>query len=45
MKMPKPKNKLIEHWPCCSYFAIYDGSGGTACAEYLKQKLHLLITA
>ncbi len=32
----KPKFKDIENWPRCSFFGIYDGHGGAACADYLR---------
>lgn len=41
LNMSKPANKTItKDWPKCSYFAIYDGHGGNACADYLKDNLH-----
>ena len=44
MNILKPKSKLCDvEWPVCSYFAIYDGHGGNLCADYLKDKLHILI--
>ena len=36
----KPKFKQIDYWPRCSFFAIYDGHGGAACADYLRDQLH-----
>jgi protein phosphatase 2C family protein 2/3 len=40
----KPKNKKYEKpWPQCSYFALYDGHSGTACADFLKSQLHHII--
>ena len=39
---PKDKPSNIE-WPICSFFAIYDGHGGAACADFLKDKLHGII--
>ena len=42
--MTKPSNrKDVTQWPKCSYFAIYDGHGGSACADFLKDQLHLII--
>ena len=44
LNMTKPSNrKDVAHWPKCSYFAIYDGHGGSACADFLKDQLHLII--
>ena len=27
-------------WPQCSYFGIFDGHGGSQCADFLKDNLH-----
>ena len=35
-----PSKKSMNNWPKCSYFAIYDGHGGSACADFLKDSLH-----
>ena len=41
LNMTRPASKKnIPVWPKCSYFAIYDGHGGSACADYLKDCLH-----
>ena len=34
--IPQPASYKGFHWPRCSYFAIYDGHGGSACSEFLK---------
>ena len=39
----KPKFKQVEDWPRCSFFAVYDGHGGAACADFLRDQLHQLI--
>lgn len=36
----KPQNKKVSEWPSCSFFAIYDGHGGSKCAEFLRDNLH-----
>jgi protein phosphatase 2C family protein 2/3 len=43
--MTKPSGKKLPNgeWPKCSYFAIYDGHGGSSCADYLKECLHTII--
>lgn len=42
--MTKPNSKKnMLNWPKCSYFAIYDGHGGSACADFLKDSLHQII--
>lgn len=40
LNIMKPPNKKDVEWPLCSYFAIYDGHGGTKCAEFLRDNLH-----
>jgi protein phosphatase 2C family protein 2/3 len=37
-----PVNKLpvVQNWPNIQIFGIYDGHGGSKCAEYLKDNLH-----
>jgi protein phosphatase 2C family protein 2/3 len=37
-----PVNKLpvVTNWPNIQIFGIYDGHGGSKCAEYLKDNLH-----
>ena len=39
---PKCKEK-VKNWPKCSFFAVYDGHGGNACADFLKDNLHQYI--
>lgn len=43
LNMTKPEGKDPATWPKCSFFAIYDGHGGSSCADYLKDHLHTLI--
>jgi len=40
LNIMKPPNKKDVVWPLCSFFAIYDGHGGTKCAEFLRDNLH-----
>lgn len=41
LNMTKPAcKKHMQIWPKCSFFAIYDGHGGSACADFLKDSLH-----
>jgi len=37
-----PANKIpvVPNWPNIQIFGIYDGHGGSKCAEYLKDNLH-----
>ena len=38
--MQPESKKNIDYWPNCSFFAIYDGHGGSKCADYLRENLH-----
>ena len=38
--MSKPKYKQCANWPHVSFFGLYDGHGGSACANFLKDELH-----
>ncbi|OMJ68819.1 hypothetical protein SteCoe_33613 [Stentor coeruleus] len=38
--LPCPKTISESIWPKSSFFAIYDGHGGKACANFLKEQLH-----
>ncbi|MCQ2821190.1 MAG: protein phosphatase 2C domain-containing protein, partial [archaeon] len=42
LNIAKPSNYEGE-WPKCSLFGIYDGHGGNACADFLRDKLHTFI--
>jgi protein phosphatase 2C family protein 2/3 len=41
--MSIPDGKDPYYWPKCSFFAIYDGHGGSLCADFLKDHLHQII--
>ena len=41
--MTRPEKKDPATWPKCSFFAIYDGHGGSMCADFLKDHLHQII--
>jgi len=30
-------------WPICSFFGIYDGHGGSQCADFLRDNLHTYV--
>jgi serine/threonine protein phosphatase PrpC len=32
-----------SRWPNCSYFSLFDGHGGSLCADFLKDNLHRFI--
>jgi protein phosphatase 2C family protein 2/3 len=36
----KPESRADETWPYCSFFGLFDGHGGTACADFLRDNLH-----
>ena len=36
----KPKFKQVAEWPRCSFFAVYDGHGGSKVAEYAGMHLN-----
>lgn len=40
----KPKSRIKEEWPHCSFFAIYSGYNGSFTSEFLKENLHKYIT-
>ena len=39
---PKQRQPFIQNelWPKLQIFGVYDGHGGSRCAEYLKDTLH-----
>ena len=39
----KPPNRQQEDWPKCSFFGIYDGHGGSGCADFLRDNLHQFV--
>ncbi|CDW84010.1 protein phosphatase 2c containing protein [Stylonychia lemnae] len=39
----KPPNRANEEWPKCSFFGIYDGHGGSGCADFLRDNLHQFV--
>ena len=39
----KPPSRKDETWPRCSFFGIYDGHGGSACADFLRDNLHQFV--
>jgi hypothetical protein len=40
LNIPKPPTYTKEDWPKCSFFGIYDGHGGSICADFLRDNLH-----
>jgi serine/threonine protein phosphatase PrpC len=43
LSISKPSSKKIDYWPKCSFFAVYDGHGGSGCADFLRDNLHLFV--
>eukprot|EP00826_Nyctotherus_ovalis_P061614 TRINITY_DN8786_c0_g6_i1.p1 TRINITY_DN8786_c0_g6~~TRINITY_DN8786_c0_g6_i1.p1 ORF type:complete len:227 (-),score=10.42 TRINITY_DN8786_c0_g6_i1:1077-1757(-) len=43
LNVEKPFTKAATHWPAVSFFGLYDGHGGAACAEYLRDHLHYFV--
>lgn len=40
LEITKPANLSGEEWPKCSFFGVYDGHGGAACADFLRDNLY-----
>lgn len=40
LNIMKPPHRAHEEWPKCSFFGVYDGHGGTTCADFLRDNLH-----
>lgn len=43
LNIPQPQNFEGDKWPKCSFFGIYDGHGGSACADFLRDNLHKFV--
>lgn len=43
LNIVKPESRQQENWPKCSFFGVYDGHGGSACAEFLRDNLHQFV--
>lgn len=45
LNIMKPPNKAdVEYWPKCSFFGVYDGHGGSNCADFLRDNLHQFVS-
>lgn len=42
LNIAKPSN-YKGNWPKCSFFGIYDGHGGSMCADFLRDHLHTYV--
>ena len=40
LNIAKPSTKNVQTWPKCSFFGVYDGHGGSNCADFLRDNLH-----
>lgn len=40
LSLDRPEHVAEGKWPKSSFFAIYDGHGGSTCPEFLKEHLH-----
>jgi protein phosphatase 2C family protein 2/3 len=40
----KPQSYKGDDWPKCSFFGLYDGHGGSRCADYLRDNLHKFVS-
>ncbi|CAK60187.1 unnamed protein product (macronuclear) [Paramecium tetraurelia] len=40
----KPQHRSQETWPKCAFFGVYDGHGGSTCADFLRDNLHQYVT-
>ena len=43
LKPPSKAQIPDSQWPRCSFFAIYDGHGGSGCADFLRDNLHRFV--
>jgi len=43
LNIVKPPNKIASKWPKICFFGVFDGHGGTACADYLRDHLHSFV--
>ena len=43
LNITQPPRKNKEIWPKCSFFGVFDGHGGSACADFLRDNLHQYI--
>ena len=41
--MKPPHLDAKDEWPLCSFFGVYDGHGGTGCADFLRDNLHQFV--
>ena len=43
LNIVKPQQRSKEIWPKCSFFGVYDGHGGSFCADFLRDNLHQFV--
>lgn len=42
LNLPRPEN--CTEWKKVAYFGVFDGHGGTNCADFLRDNLHLFVS-
>jgi protein phosphatase 2C family protein 2/3 len=40
LNINKPENIVCDKWPKIYIFGVFDGHGGSNCADYLRDNLH-----
>lgn len=45
MSAMKPATRKHELWPTCSFFGVFDGHGGSNCADFLQENLFEFIVS
>lgn len=43
LNITQPANANGQVWPKCSFFGVFDGHGGSNCADFLRDNLHQYI--
>ncbi|OMJ77464.1 hypothetical protein SteCoe_22941 [Stentor coeruleus] len=43
LNITQQSGKGSDIWPKCSFFGVYDGHGGSGCADFLRDNLHQYI--
>ena len=44
LNFSRPNSYHGDDWPNCVFFGLYDGHGGSVCADYLSKNLHFFVT-
>ena len=43
LNIVQPLSKKGKPFPKCSYFGLFDGHGGSGCADFLRDNLHQFV--